>query len=454
MDIERIIDIMQETRRSFIKKAALASVAPMVLGCDEVQKKSKPSQRINVGFIGMGRMGIGLLKNAINYDVQVVAVCDVDTNRRKNAQAKANEYYTRFPEKGTADCKAYNDFREIIARDDIDAVYIATPDHWHAYPTVAALKAGKDVYCEKPLTHNIHEAITVMDTVKKTGRVLQTGSMQRSMTEFRIACELVRNGVIGKISHVDCSFGGPGKPCDLPEEPMEPGLDWNMWVGPAPMRPYNSILSPRGIHKKFPRWRNYKEFGGGMVCDWGAHHLDIAQWALDMDDSGPVEVLLPEKKGDIKGARLVYANGITVKHVSSPYGGLCFYGDKGQLKVHRGKFELILDDKRVAGYDKEDRSTSLQRELVLTERKYLKDAKIKVYNSKNHMQDFLDCVKSRKKPITNEIVGARSAICCHLMNQAYYNHEKICWDPKKLTFTKGTGKPQWLTRNYRSPWTV
>jgi len=443
---------MYETRRSFIKKTALASVAPIILSSHLVTAKNKPSRRINVGFVGMGRMGTGLLKNAINYDVQVVAVCDVDTNRRKNAQAEVNEYYKRFPEKGTSDCRAYNDFREIIARDDIDAVYIATPDHWHAYPTVTALKAGKDVYCEKPLTHNIHEAITVMDTVKKTGRVLQTGSMQRSMTEFRVVCELVRNGVIGKISHIRCSFGGPGKPCDLPAESMEPGLDWNMWIGPAQMRPYNSVLSPRGIHKHFPKWRNYKEFGGGAVCDWGAHHLDIAQWALDMDDSGPVEALPPESQGDEKGAVLKYANGIKINHKHG--NGIHFFGDKGEIKVSRGRFELILDGKTVAGYDKKDRKTSLQRELVLTERRYLKDAKVKVYSSKNHMQDFLDCVESRKKPITNEIVGARSAICCHLMNQTYYNMEKICWDPKKLAFTKGTGKPEWLTRNYRSPWRV
>lgn len=443
---------MNKSRRSFIKKAALASVAPIILPSHLVTGENKPSDRINVGFIGLGKMGTGLLKNLINYEIQVVAVCDVDKNRRENAQAIANEYYKRFPGKGTADCKTYNDLRELIARDDIHAVVIATPDHWHAYPTVAALKAGKDVYCEKPLTHNIHEAITVMETVKQTGRVLQTGSMQRSMTEFRVVCEMVRNGVVGKISHVDCSFGGPGRPCDLPEEAMEPGLDWNMWIGPAKMRPYNSVLSPRGVYKHFPKWRRYKEFGGGAVCDWGAHHLDIAQWGLDMDDSGPVEVLPPETKGHDTGAKLIYANGIEVNH--TPGNGILFHGDKGQVKVNRGRFELILDGKIVAQYDRKDRSTSLQRELVLAERKYLKNAKIKVYNSKNHLQDFLDCVESRKKPITNEIIGARSAICCHLMNQAYYNHAKIKWDPKKLNFTKGTGNPEWLTRNYRSHWSV
>ena len=446
---------MINTRRDFIKKTAVVSVMPMILPSHLVAAENKPSERITMGFIGMGRMGNGLLRNFMgSQGVQVLAVCDADTNRRNNAQALVNDYYKANPRKGTADCKGYNDFRELIARDDIDAVAIATPDHWHAYPTVTALHAGKDVYCEKPLTHNIHEAITVMETVKKTGRVLQTGSMQRSMTEFRIACELVRNGVIGKISHVDCSFGGPGRPCDLPEEPAEPGLDWNMWVGPAPMRPYNSTLSPRGVHKHFPKWRAYKEFGSGAVGDWGAHHLDIAQWALDMDNSGPIKVLPPKGKGQHKGAKLIYANGIEVNHVGNAYGGLHFYGDQGEIKVHRGKFEVFLDGKKVAGHDPDDRRSSLYRQLMFTEKTYLKDAKVKLYKSEDHTGDFLKCVASRKKPITNEIVGGHSVICCHLMNQTYYNHAVIDWNPQELAFANGTGNPEWLTRDYRSPWSV
>lgn len=444
---------MIKTRRDFLKKTALAVVSPIILPSHLVAGQNKPGDRLNIGFIGTGSQGRGLLNNFVYQDnVQVVAVCDVDRTRRDNAKTIVNEFYKRFPDKGTADCKAYNDLRELIARDDIDIVVIATPDHWHAYSTVAALNAGKDVYCEKPLTHNIHEAITVMDTVKKTGRVLQTGSMQRSMTEFRVASELIRNGVIGKISHVDCSFGGPPNPCDLPEETAEPGLDWDMWLGPAPMRPYNSILSPRGVHEGWPHWRYCKEFGGGAIADWGAHHIDITQWALDMDESGPVEVLPPQTKGHSNGAKLIYANGIVVNH--TPGNGILFHGDKGQVKVNRGTFELILDSKTVAGYDKEDRSTSLERELVLAQRKYLKNAKIKLYKSDYHVQDFLRCVKSRKKPITNEIVGGRSAICCHLLNQVYFNHAKISWDPEKLAFAKGTGNPAWLTRDYRSPWSV
>ncbi len=202
-----------------------------------------------MGFIGMGKQNRGLLGGFLGHGARkVLAVCDVDTTRREDAKKRVDEYYAQKGEQGSQ-CAAYNDFREIIQRKDIDAVCIATPDHWHAIITLAALRAGKDVYCEKPLTHNIHEAVEVIRAVDANQRVLQTGSMQRSSKEFRVACELVQNGAIGKVERVECSFGDPGVPCDLPEEPMEPGLDWNLWVGPAPMRPYNSVLSPRGMHK-------------------------------------------------------------------------------------------------------------------------------------------------------------------------------------------------------------
>jgi predicted dehydrogenase len=314
------------------------------------------------------------------------------------------------------------------------------------------LKSGKDVYCEKPLTHNLQEAIDVIKTVPANKRVLQTGSMQRSSMEFRIASELVINGVIGKIERVECSFGGPPKPCDLPEEKMEPGLDWNMWVGAAPMRPYNSTLSPRGIHGHFPRWRNYKEFGGGMVCDWGAHHLDIAQWGLGRDNSGPVEVRPPSKKGSGSGAVLVYDDGIRVIHKGGF--GVHFFGADGEVMVNRGKFKFIHKGKVIADHaGKRGSGTSCRSECVKAEKAFLKDAKIKLYNSGSHVKDFLECVKKRSKPICNEQVGGRTAICCHLMNQAYFNHAVIKWDPLKFTFTGGTGNPKWMTRQNPRDWT-
>ncbi len=442
----------QNSRRNFLRNLATSAVvAPYILqSCGLSGKTTGENEKVNLGLIGMGTQMRGLMRNFIGrQDTKIVAVCDVDTTRRNAAKKTVDDFYKN------SDCHAYDDFRKIINRKDIDVVVIATPDHWHAIPMLAALRAGKDVYCEKPLTHNIHEAVEVMKAVEENKRVLQAGSMQRSSREFRIACELVQNEVIGKISHVECSFGGPGIPCNLPEEPMEQGLDWDMWCGPAPMRPYSSVLSPRGVHNTFPNWRNYKEYGSGSVGDWGAHHLDIAQWGLGMDGSGPVEVIPPVDENAKKGCKLVYANGIYVEHKEGF--GIHFFGSKGEVKVNRGKFVLIVDGKTIAEYtdvQQKEGKTRCETEVQKAEQAYLQNAKIKLYKSTNHIADFMECVRSRKKPITNEIVGGHSAICCHLMNQSYYHHAHFTWDPAKKEFTGGTGDPKWLTRDYRTPWSV
>jgi len=445
---------MPWTRRCLLKGAAAAAV-PFVLPSRVWSAETKPNERLTMGFIGMGTQNRGLLGGFLGQpSVQVLAVCDVDTTRREAARRRVDDFYSKQADRG-GQCAAYNDFRELTARKDIDAVCIATPDHWHAIQALAALENGKDVYCEKPLTHNIHEAVTLIRAVDAHHRVLQTGSMQRSSKEFRVACELVQNGAIGKIERVECSFGDPGIPCDLPEEPMEPGLDWNLWLGPAPPRPYNSVLSPRGVHNHFPNWRAYREYGGGMVTDWGAHHLDIAQWGLGMDASGPVEILPPDQPGAKRGARLVYANGVVVEHKDGF--GVHFFGSEGEIQVNRGRFTFKRNGAWIASFtgdEEEAKKTSCAAEVQKAEKAFLKDAKIRLYDSRNHLGDFLDCVVSRQKPITSEQVGGRSAICCHLMNLAYYHHQKLKWDPAKFEFVAGTGDPKWLTRDYRSPWKV
>ncbi len=444
---------MKTTRRSLLK-TSVAVAAPMILPSGLWAAQTKPNSRVTMAFIGMGKQSQSLLGGFLGQETQVLAVCDVDTTRREDARNRVDKYYSDR-KMAAGKCDAYSDFRRIIERKDIDAVCIATPDHWHAIPMLAALRSGKDVYCEKPLTHNIHEAVEVMKAVDANKRVLQTGSMQRSSKEFRVACELVLNGAIGKVQRVICSFGGPGSPCNLPEEPMEPGLDWDMWVGPAPMRPYNSVLSPRGVHDHFPNWRGYMEFGGGGVADWGAHHLDIAQWGLGMDASGPVEVRLPSKPGAKSGVTLVYANGVTVEHAGGF--GVHFFGTDGEVQVNRGKFTFKHGNEMVASFvgDKEkDKGTSCAAQVQKAEKAFLENAKTKLYVSKNHLTDFMECVASRKKPITNEQVGGRSAICCHLTNLAYYHGKAMKWDPAKCTFVGGTGDPKWLTRDYRKPWIV
>lgn len=435
---------MKQNRRSFLKGAATAVAAPLIIP----SSAWGANNRITMGFIGMGKQSRGLLGNFLGQNTQVLAVCDVDTRRRDDAVKRVNDRYKN------QDCKGYNDFREITGRKDIDAVCIATPDHWHTIPVLAALGNGKDVYCEKPLTHNIHEAVEVINAVDKHGRVLQTGSMQRSSGEFRTAVDLVRNGVIGKVERVECSFGDPGRPCDLKEEKAEPGLDWDFWVGPAPMRPYNSVLAPRGMHNHFPSWRNYMEFGGGMVTDWGAHHLDIAQWGLGMDGSGPVKIHATDDKSNKRGVVLEYANGVTVKHANGF--GVHFFGTEGEMKVNRGRFELIREGKVFSKHTrgKDDTDGSVTAAYVKAEREFLKDAKERVYKSTNHIRDFLGAVESRKKPITNEVVGGGTAICCHLMNLAYYHKKDIKWDPKRNDFSCSSGDEKWLSRDYRGPWSV
>ena len=433
------------SRRRFLQSTAVAS-APFILPSGIWSADIKPNDKIVVGFIGMGIQNRGLQNRFMgDKNVVCVAVSDCDTTRRNAARDRANKRYQN------EDCKAYVDFRELIARDDIDAVSIATPDHWHAIQTIAAVNSGKDVYCEKPLTHNVHESVEVMKAVKKNKAILQTGSMQRSSREFRVACELVRNGVIGKVERTAVNVGPPGVPCDLPTEKMEPGLDWNKWVGPGPMRGYSSVLSPRGVHGHFPNWRNYKEYGGGMVCDWGAHMIDIVHWGLGVDNSGPVATIPAENPKAMKGAQLVYAGDVPLMHGTGM--GSSFYGTEGRVECHRGRIGLWLGEKLIAGRTGGDRNVNLGRELDKMESEYLKDAKVKLYRSNSHIPDFLNSMRTRKKSCTHEIIGARTSIACHLLNQTYYNHAVIKWNPKKNTFAKG-GDPKWLTRNYRGKWDV
>jgi predicted dehydrogenase len=431
------------SRRRFLRaSAALGATGPFILPSHVWSASTPPSARLTIGSIGIGTQGRGLMGGFLGRkDTQVVAVCDVDTSRRDNGRKQVEDHYakqTGFDYKG---CKTYNDFRELLARTDIDAVVIATPDHWHALIAIAAARANKDIYCEKPLCQSIHEARAMVSAVRKNDRIFQTGSMQRSSKEFRTGCELVRNGRIGKLQRIEVGVGGPGKLCDLPTETDEPGLDWNFWLGPAPLRGYHSELSPRGVHKHFPNWRNYREYGGGMVTDWGAHHFDIAQWGMGMDESGPAEILPAKEPNANHGVRLVYANGVEVLHKNA--GGVWFYGTEGRVFVDRGKFEFWLGDQQKA------KATA---DCDAIAKEYLSDAKTRLYVSTDHKADFLAAVRSRQKPICDVEVGARTVSVCHLVNLAYYHGEKMKWDPKREQFEGGTGNKAWLDVPHRDPW--
>jgi predicted dehydrogenase len=422
------------TRRQFVKAAAAALAAPTILPSSVWCAAKQPGDRITLGFIGMGKQNRGLLNGFIrNKETQVVAVCDVDTTRREQAKKSVEEYYAKQTDKGSfKGCDAYTDFRELLARKDIDGVVIATPDHWHAIQVVAAANAKKDIYCGKPLSLTIAEARAMVEAVRRNKCILQTGSMQRSSQEFRKACELVRNGRIGKVKTILVGVGGPSKWCDLPEETMEPGLDWNFWLGPAPVRPYNSVLSPRGVHDHFPNWRSYREYSGGAMTDWGAHHFDIAQWGLGMDDSGPVEIIPPENPNARTGVRYLYANGVEMIHDSSR-GGATFIGTEGKIFVDRGKFQAEPE--------------SIGQEP-------LGDNAIRLYVSNNHLQDWLNCTRSRELPICDVEIGCRSVTVCHLGNLAYWNHRRLKWDPQKEKFIGDKEANTWLDREHRAPWKV
>jgi predicted dehydrogenase len=446
-------------RRHFLSTAV---GLPLILS-SRTWGQGAPSKKITMAFIGCGRQNGGLMNGFMGRkNVQVLAVCDVDTNRREDALTKVREHYAKEAGFDVNTIKGYEDFREIMARKDIDAVCIATPDHWHAVITIAALESGKDVYCEKPLTHNVHEALAVMQAVEKTGRVLQTGSMQRSSGEFRVAAEVVQNGIIGKIKAVHTQFNGPPRPYDYPEEEMEKGLNFDLWCGPAPLVKYNSVLAPRGVHNHFPNWREVAEFGGGYVTDWGAHHIDIAQWGLGLDDSGPVKITCPanaaemfakKKERQLTGATLEYANGVILTHENPGY-GVHFFGENGEMKVNRGKFELILNGQVFAKKSEKEDKVSVESQYNKVDRELLKDAKIRLYKSSNQLGDFLECVESRKKPICHEGVGAHTAISCHLMNIAYRTGKSFGWDPAKNVLVGSEVDASELGRLYRGEFKV
>jgi predicted dehydrogenase len=437
------------SRRRFLKSSAIfAGGAPLILRSNIWAAATKPNDKLTLGFIGLGKQNSGLLTDFINRPtVQVLAVCEVDTTRRNAAKKFVEDFYAKQTESGTyKGCDAYTDFRDLLARRDIDAVVIATPDHWHAIITIAAARAGKDIYCEKPLTQSIHEARAVVNAVRKNNRVLQTGSMQRSMQEFRTTVELIRNGVIGKIQRAEVAVWGPAIPCNLPAEPQEPGLDWNRWLGPAPVRPYNSILSPRGVADHFPRWRRYREYGGGGITDWGAHHFDIVQWALDMDDSGPVEFFPAPEPNATSGVRFVYANGTEVVHTGIQDGGpngIWFHGSEGKIYVTRKEFKLWTGN--------EQKADSVA-DLDSVDEHFLGAKAKRVYNCHDHHGDWLQCIHTRKRPIADVEIGARTVTLCDLVDQTYYHGEHFKWDPAKNNFANGTGNQKWLDVEYRDPW--
>ncbi|MHC4396056.1 MAG: Gfo/Idh/MocA family protein [Planctomycetota bacterium] len=445
-------------RREFLKNSAALTTA--ALGFPYIVKSSAlgadgstaASERIVMGCIGMGGQGTYNMKAFLNNsDVQVVAVCDVNrgntsydmlyqapgsTAGREPARAIVNNKY------GNRDCAAYNDFRELLCRDDIDAVTVCTPDHWHGLISIAAAKANKDIYCEKPLVNTIAEGRAVCEAVKRHGRVLQTGSHERSNDSVRFACELVRNRRIGKLHTIRVNMPNSDSHhleilksnYPQPTMPVPDGFDYDMWLGHTPWVEYTQ----RRCHFW---WRFILDYGGGEMTDRGAHIIDIAQLGNNTDDSGPINIVGKGKapdKGIYDGFMeydfgCKYANGVRLIGGSSGKRGLKFEGTKGWIFIH------------IHGGRLEAKPASLLKEFIGPD-------EIHLGRSPGHHQDFINAVKMRRQPMASAEVGHRTATICHLVNIAMQTGCKLEWDPAREQIVNNADANRMLARPMRSPW--
>jgi predicted dehydrogenase len=419
-------------RRSFLRAAGSISVgaityffpgaAPSARAAD---KAVAPSEHIRTAAIGVGNQGG--LKNNLKFHIKnCVAVCDVDKKRLSDAAAAVQKETGKAP-------AAETDYRKILDRKDVDAVVVTVPDHWHAQITVDACNAGKDVYCEKPLSLTVAEGRTMVQAGRANKRIVQTGSQQRSDAKFRLACELVRSGRLGQLKEVRVGIPAPNwSPPPVPDSDPPAELDYEMWLGPAPKRPYNA----KRVHYLF---RFFWDYSGGQLTNFGAHHLDIGQWALGMDESGPVSVegkAKFQKDGWYETPEWCeityrYASGVPVVCAIGEKQGCTFIGEKGTIYVTRGKLE------------------STPGEII---KEPLKETDIHLYASSDHHKNWFDCIKSRKTPIADVEIGHRSATVCHLGNIAIRAGRKINWDPAKEQITGDAEAAAMLSRPYREPW--
>jgi predicted dehydrogenase len=423
---------MKTTRRTFLTASGAILALPAITYRNAFGADTPPSERVRLAAIGVGRQGMNNLRSLGKH---VVAVCDVDTKHLAKAAAFVENESKQKP-------STEGDFRKLLDRNDVDAVVITTPDHWHAIQTVMACQAGKDVYCEKPLSLTISEGRAMVNAARKNNRIVQTGSQQRSAKEFRIACEAVRNGAIGKLNRILVGLPGPNwvdqakKP--VPDSATPSELNFDLWLGPTPVVPFNA----NKVHYLF---RFFWAYSGGQQTNFGAHHLDIAQWGLGMDDSGPTTIegsATFNKDGwfetpETAKVTYTYANGVPV-HCTLGKGnpsGTTFEGEKGVIAVNRGKIDIKIGGQSVKPED------------VLS-------GDVKLTVSTNHHKNWLDCLKNRKLPICDVEIGHRSATVCHLGNIAIRTGRKLTWDPVNEQFVGDVDAAKMLMREYRQPWTL
>ena len=410
-----------------------------------VMGQDAPSDRVVVGLIGVGWRGTDHLRDILRRkNMELAAISDVDRDFLLNAMKFIDDQMgidrvwvdgqgggMRNPKRPPKVVEGYEDYQRMLDRDDIDGIVAAVPDHWHAKIYIDAMRAGKDVYGEKPLTLFLNQGRDLVRVARETGCVFQTGSQQRSAKEFRQACEYVRNGRIGKVESVTVSVGGAPQTQAVPDEVVPDGLNWDRWLGPAAKVPFN----PLRCHVTF-RW--FMEYSGGMVTDWGAHHLDIMQWGLGMDGSGPLSI---EGTAEVSPGyyntftnfafNLEYPNDVKVFFGPKGPGGVTFHGPKGNIYVTRGKISS-------------DPESILQEPLTSSD--------VRLYESDNHMQNWLDCIKTREKPICDVEIGHRSVSVCHLANICGLLKRKLYWDAEKELFKNDVEANAMLDREERAPY--
>ena len=428
------------SRRRLLSGAALAASPLMFPGrAPGADEKAPPSERLGIGIVGCGAMNTGHARNLVmNGGAQVVAVCDPNARKRKALQKLVEEGYA--PQAGLTryrGCRAYNDFRDLIANKDVDAIWVATPDHWHTLPSLAAVRAGKAVYVEKPMTLTIEEGRVLADEVKRTDGILQCGSQQRSGYGFPRAVELVRNGRIGNLKRIVVTIhkGDRGGPCN--EVRVPDWLDYDLWLGQAPLAPY---CPERCIGVR--SWISIRDYGGGRVASWGSHHLDICQWALDADGGGPIEIegtgTFPESglcdHAVTWDVELRYASGVLVHMLNGPLPpSIKFIGDEGWLMVNREEMRAepasVLDSE--IGPDEWHAKTS-----------------------SDHRQNLLDCIRTREQPVASAEIGHRTATACHLMNICLVLGRKVNWDPARERFVNDPEADAMISRKMRAPWSL
>jgi predicted dehydrogenase len=430
------------SRRRFLSAAATLLVPTFIPGrALGLGDAVAPSNRITIGMVGCGGMGTGNNKSFLSLpECQVVAACDVDKNRLNTLVQTVNDNYK---DQG---CKAYHDFRELMARTDIDAVMLALPDHWHEVAAVEAVRQKKDIYGEKPLAHTVAEQQAIVKAVTDAGRIWQTGSWQRSVANFHKAAEIVRNGMIGTVKRVEIGLphgyndAEKRRAKEMKPVPVPPELDYEMWVGPSQMLPY----IPARLHRDW-RW-NYNT-GGGQIMDWVGHHCDIAHWGCDFDNSGPYEVKahgeFPPPGGVWNAAKvyrveLKYPRGIEMTMAGGHPDiatGTKWIGTSGWVHVNRELFESSNDEWQ----DWKDLPDELR--------------KVKLYKSRNHQRNFLECVKSRQPTITPAATAHHSAIPGHLgLISMLLDGRTLKWDAATEQIQGDDQASRMLRREFRAPW--